>query len=116
VDGVAYLLQDPRRTSKWRENKDEQTILLTSKAELYFRKQFLIYIFSVWGHAVAYLVEARWPWGRRRNKYQKSSWGVKGSRRVGLTTLPPSVSRLSRQNVGASTSHNPMGPHGLLQG
>jgi hypothetical protein len=32
------------------------------------------------------------------------------------STLPPSVSRQSRQNVGASTSHNPMGLHGLLQG
>jgi hypothetical protein len=41
-------------------------------------------------------------------------WG-KGGQHVGLTTLPPSVSRLSRQNVGASTSHNPMGFHGLLQ-
>jgi hypothetical protein len=51
-----------------------------------------------------------------RNEYQEPSCGVKGGRRVRLTTLPPSVSRLSRQNVGASTSHNPMGPHGLLQG
>jgi hypothetical protein len=33
-----------------------------------------------------------------------------------LTTSPPSVSRLSRQNVGASTSHDPMGLHGLLTG
>jgi hypothetical protein len=33
-----------------------------------------------------------------------------------LTTSPPSVNRLSTQNVGASTSHNPMGLHGLLQG
>jgi hypothetical protein len=41
---------------------------------------------------------------------------VKGGRRVGLTTLPLSVSRLSRQNVGASTSHNRMGLHGQLQG
>jgi hypothetical protein len=41
--------------------------------------------------------------------------GGKGGRRVGLTTLPPSVSRLSRQNMGASTSHNPMGLHGPLQ-
>jgi hypothetical protein len=41
--------------------------------------------------------------------------GVKGGRRVLLTTLPPSVSRFSRQNVGTSTSHNPMGLHGLLQ-
>jgi hypothetical protein len=31
-----------------------------------------------------------------------------------LTTI--FVSRLSRQNVGSSTSHNPMGLHGLLQG
>jgi hypothetical protein len=31
---------------------------------------------------------------------------VKGVRRVRLTTLPPSVSRLSSENVGASTSHN----------
>jgi hypothetical protein len=44
------------------------------------------------------------------------SWGVKGGGRVRLTTLPPSVSRLSIENVGASTSHNPMGFHGLLQG
>jgi hypothetical protein len=42
--------------------------------------------------------------------------GVKGGWHVGLTTLPPSVSQLSRQNVGASTSHNPMGFHSLLQG
>jgi hypothetical protein len=37
--------------------------------------------------------------------------------RVRLTTSPPSHSRLSRlDNVGASTSHNPMGLHGLLRG
>jgi hypothetical protein len=65
--------------------------------------------------------------------------GVKDSRRVRMTTLPPSVGRLSREcgsldasqtygpprpatgilylvTVGASTSHNPMGLHGLLQG
>jgi hypothetical protein len=38
-----------------------------------------------------------------------------GGRRVRLTTLPPSVSRLSSEIVGTSTSHNPMGLHGLLQ-
>jgi hypothetical protein len=32
----------------------------------------------------------------------------------GLKTLPPSLSRLSKENVGASTSHNPLGLHGLL--
>jgi hypothetical protein len=37
-------------------------------------------------------------------------------RRIRLTTLPPSVNRLSRENERASTSHNRMGPHGLLQG
>jgi hypothetical protein len=41
--------------------------------------------------------------------------GGVGGQRVSLTTLPPSLSRLSRENVGASTSHNPMGLHGLLQ-
>jgi hypothetical protein len=41
--------------------------------------------------------------------------GVKGGRRVSLTTPPPSLSRLSRKNMGSSTSHNPMGLHGLLQ-
>jgi hypothetical protein len=35
---------------------------------------------------------------------------VKGGRRVGLTTLLPSLSRFSRQNIGASTSqtHGPV--------
>jgi hypothetical protein len=39
----------------------------------------------------------------------------KSGRRVGLTTLPPSVSRMS-ENVGASTSRNPKGLHGLYRG
>jgi hypothetical protein len=33
-----------------------------------------------------------------------------------LDNLPPSVSQLSRQNVRASTSQNPMGLHGLVTG
>jgi hypothetical protein len=35
----------------------------------------------------------------------------KSGRRVGLTTWPPSMSRISK-NVGASTSRNPKGIHG----
>jgi hypothetical protein len=42
--------------------------------------------------------------------------GVKAGRRIRLTNSPLSVSRLSRENVGASTSHNPMGLHDLLHG
>jgi hypothetical protein len=38
--------------------------------------------------------------------------GKKNGPRVGLTTLPPSMSRMS-ENVGASTSRNPKGLHGL---
>jgi hypothetical protein len=32
--------------------------------------------------------------------------GKGGGRRVRLTILPPTLSRLSRENVGLSTSHN----------
>jgi hypothetical protein len=37
------------------------------------------------------------------------------AQRVRLTTSPPSVTADCVENVGASTYHNPMGLHGLLQ-
>jgi hypothetical protein len=40
--------------------------------------------------------------------------GGKSGRRVGLTTLPPSVSRMS-ENVGASTCRNSKGLHDLYR-
>jgi hypothetical protein len=96
----------------------------------------------LWGHAVALLVKALcyklegrrfesrirwifsiylvlaaalWPWGRLSLCQKRAPGmflGVKCGRRVGLTTLPPSLSWIS-ENMGASNSRNSKGLHGL---
>jgi hypothetical protein len=50
-----------------------------------------------------------------RNEYQEFSWGLNGGRCIRLTNLPPSVSRLSRENVRASMPQ-PYGPSRPIRG
>jgi hypothetical protein len=56
------------------------------------------------GHWIFHLTESFQPHygtgidsAANRNEYQESSWGVKDGQRVRLTTLPTSVSRMSRK-------------------
>jgi hypothetical protein len=53
---------------------------------------------------------------KKKKKKKKKKLGVKCGWRVGLTTLPPSLLAVCLSNVGALTSRNPMGLHGLEQG
>jgi hypothetical protein len=71
---------------------------------------------TLWGHWIFQMPESFQPHcgpmvdsASNRNEYQESSWGVKEGRRVMPTTLPPSVSRLSRK-CGCLDVHHPNGP------
>jgi hypothetical protein len=61
---------------------------------------------------------ALWPCDRSfsdKSEYHKSSRGLQGGWHVRLTTSQPCVRADCLENAGASTSHNHVGLHGLLQ-
>jgi hypothetical protein len=67
------------------------------------------WIFSIY----LILPTALQPWiysASNRNEYQESSLGVKGGRRIRLTTLPQSVSLLSRVIYGSLDFSQPYVP------
>jgi hypothetical protein len=52
----------------------------------------------------------------KRNEYQECSWGDKGRPAGKADNFTAICDRLSKENVGASTSHNPISLHDRLQG
>jgi hypothetical protein len=51
-----------------------------------------------------------------RNEYQEPSWGGKGRPARKADNLTAVCEPIVLDTVGPSTSHNPMGLHGLVQG
>jgi hypothetical protein len=78
--------------------------------------------FQMWSldvSIVLILLAALWSWSRlslQQKWVSRIFLGVKGGRRVKLTPSPRHLWDDCLENVGASTSHNSMGLHGLLQG
>jgi hypothetical protein len=110
----------PYRGSKrrWRRSYYKYRLSFSNAGGSFFfnRTCFTCLLFHNWPNPSSSSMALGSTQPRNRNEYQESFWGVKGDQRARLTALPPSVSRLSGQNFGASTFHNPMELHGLLQG
>jgi hypothetical protein len=85
--------------------RDRGTAIQTGRSRVRFPMASLEFFIDM------ILPAALWLWGRlsaNRNEYQEYFLGVKGSRCVGLTTLPPSCADCL-EILGASTSWNPQG-------
>jgi hypothetical protein len=62
---------------------------------------------------------AKWPWGSAQPLTEMSIWDLPGGKwqpARGANNLTAICEPSVWKYVGASTSHNPMGLHGLLQG